>query len=95
MHAHFLLQLLIVDVLDDHGSLGTDVVVGAEGGSKLVDPSLPLSQVHACLLDHLLAVALLPLNHHMMIGPHQQGQLEVLGVLPFRHDEEVILALTK
>jgi hypothetical protein len=90
---HFLLQLLIVDVLDDHGGLGTDVVVGAEGGGELVDPALALRQVHAGLLDHLLTTPLLPLYNHVMVGPDQQGQLEVLGLLPFGHDEEVVLSL--
>lgn len=54
-----------------------------------------LGQVHAGLLDHFLATALLPFNSHVVIGPHQQRQLEILSLLPLWHDEQVILARGK
>lgn len=87
MDLHLFLQFLVVDVFDYHGSLGTDVVVGAESGGQLVDLAFSLGQVHAGLLDHFLATALLPFNSNVVVGPDQQGQLEILGLLPLRHDE--------
>lgn len=70
---HCFLQLLVVDVLDDEGCSGTDVVVGAECAGDLVDFALALGQIHAGQLDHLVAVgSILPLYDERMLPPHQQ-----------------------